>query len=228
MCCYVVSSCLRRWKQPFTLGRIILTNSEIDKNTKFEEIQSLFHITQKLILKHSEEILNVKPLESSSPSWTRSVLSHDQAIKWTKATVRVYSDSVLCLGQMNESKEAIKNGKIKWVIFVSIFNDIDWTKRGNYEICISNAEKSQGLLKEIRHIWIGKKWWWRILVPSQEKLKLHSQWKWCNNSEKPVTPCSKASVFWVVESWKGRREKKPHNSVKIHRTLNSCSELFIL
>ena len=72
-----------------------------------EEIENSFNITQKLTLEHSEEILDVKPLESSPPSWMRSVLSHDQAIKWTKAKVRVYSASVLCVGQMSEIKEAI-------------------------------------------------------------------------------------------------------------------------
>ena len=39
-----------------------LANSEIHKNTKFKEIESLFHITQKLVKEHSEEILNVKCL----------------------------------------------------------------------------------------------------------------------------------------------------------------------
>ena len=85
-----------------------LANLEVYKNTDFEEVESLFNITQKLILEHSGEILNVKSLESSTSSWTRSVLSHDQAIKWTKTKVRVHSDSVICGGQMNESKEAIK------------------------------------------------------------------------------------------------------------------------
>ena len=36
-------------------------------------------------------------IHSISPSWTRSVSSHDQVIQWTKAKVHVYSDSVLCL-----------------------------------------------------------------------------------------------------------------------------------
>ena len=76
--------------------------------TNFEEIQSLFNAAQKLILEHSEEILNVNTIDSASPSWTRSVLCHDQVIQWTKAKVRVYSNSVLCLGKMNESKEAIE------------------------------------------------------------------------------------------------------------------------
>ena len=62
------------------------------QTTKFEEIESLFNITRKLIMVHSEEMLNVNCLECASRSWARSVLSHDQAIRWTKAKVRVYAD----------------------------------------------------------------------------------------------------------------------------------------
>ena len=52
--------------------------SEIYKNTKFENMWSLFNITRKLVREPSEEILNVKCLEYSSPSWTRSILANDQ------------------------------------------------------------------------------------------------------------------------------------------------------
>ena len=76
-------------------------------NTNFEEIQSLFNITQKLMLEHSEEILNVHTIESTSPSWARSGLSHDQVIQWTTAKVRVQSGSAPCLGKMNDSIDAI-------------------------------------------------------------------------------------------------------------------------
>ena len=38
---------------------------------------------------HYEKIMNVHTIHSSSPSWTRSVLSHDQVIQWTKAKVLV-------------------------------------------------------------------------------------------------------------------------------------------
>ena len=41
-------------------------------------VHSLFNITLKLILEHSEEILNVHTIERTSPSWTRSTLPHDQ------------------------------------------------------------------------------------------------------------------------------------------------------
>ena len=83
------------FKVAIHLGPNYFTNSEICKSTKFEKIQSSFKLIQKLIMEHSEEILNVKFLESSSPSWTRSVLSHGQAIKWAKAKVCVYADSFL-------------------------------------------------------------------------------------------------------------------------------------
>ena len=93
-------------KAAIHLGPNELANLEGYKNTNFEEIQSLFNIAQKLILEYSEEILNVRAIESPSLSWTRSVLSHDHVIQWTKAKLRVYSDSVLCLGKMYENKDA--------------------------------------------------------------------------------------------------------------------------
>ena len=51
------------------LGPNYLANSEIYKNTKFEEIESVFNITRKLVREHSEEILHVKCVEYASPSW---------------------------------------------------------------------------------------------------------------------------------------------------------------
>ena len=72
-------------KAAIHLGPNSLANLEVYKNTNFEEIPSSFNTTQKLMLEHFEELLNVKTIESASPSWTRSVLSHDQVIQWTKA-----------------------------------------------------------------------------------------------------------------------------------------------
>ena len=55
---------------------------------------------QKNHKEHAEEILNVRGLEYSSTSWTRSLLVNDQAIKWATAKAWVYADSVLCIGRM--------------------------------------------------------------------------------------------------------------------------------
>ena len=79
------------------LGPNYTKHVEMYKKAKFEEIQNLFDIIQKLMWDHHGEILNVKHIGSTGPSWTRSTLSHDQVIKWAKAKVLVYSDSVLLL-----------------------------------------------------------------------------------------------------------------------------------
>ena len=76
------------------------------KNIDIEEIQDLFGITQKLVSDHSEEIVSVKAIESTDPSWIRSRLSHRQVINWTKTKVHEYSHSVLCLGKLSKPSEA--------------------------------------------------------------------------------------------------------------------------
>ena len=80
-------------KAAIHIGPKYLTNSEIYKSTKLVEIERLFNVTQKLVMEHYEEILNVKWLAYLSPSWMRSVLSHDQAINWPKAKVLVYAEA---------------------------------------------------------------------------------------------------------------------------------------
>ena len=74
-----------------------LPNSEIYKNTIFEDIESLLNITQQLALERSEDMLNVNWLEYSSPSWTRSVLANDQAIKHGRRKKYVSMLNPLCV-----------------------------------------------------------------------------------------------------------------------------------
>ena len=52
-------------KAAIHLGPCHLANLEVHKNTNFEEIQSLFNITQKLVLELSEEILVVNTIDSA-------------------------------------------------------------------------------------------------------------------------------------------------------------------
>ena len=83
---------------------------EVSKNLKFNDIESLFNITKKLIMDNSET-RNVSCLDCLSRSWTRSTLLNDRAVGWTKAKIYVYSDSVLCLGKIHSSGEAIEPWK---------------------------------------------------------------------------------------------------------------------
>ena len=86
------------------LGPNYVENLEVFRNTNFEELQNLFDITQKLMLDHQAEILNVTTIDWTALSWERSTLTHDQVIKWTKVRVRVFSETVFCLGKMSDGK----------------------------------------------------------------------------------------------------------------------------
>ena len=68
-------------KTAIHFGPNYLVNLEVYKKKNFEEIQSLFNITQKWIMEHSEEILNVTTIDSVFSSWTRSVFTHDQVVQ---------------------------------------------------------------------------------------------------------------------------------------------------
>ena len=90
-------------------------NLEVFKNSEFENIKGLFSITR-MMIEGNSEIKNVFSADVASSLWEKSVLLNDQAIKWTKARVFVYSDSVLCLGKMFGPENAIK----RWNDQVSI------------------------------------------------------------------------------------------------------------
>ena len=84
----------------------------------------MFNIIQKLVTEHSEEIPIVECLECSSPSLTRSMLANDEAVKWAKAKVCVYDDSVLCVGQMKDVSGATE----RWTGQVEDLKNIRRTK----------------------------------------------------------------------------------------------------
>ena len=91
---------------------------EMIKCRKFEQIGNLFTVTENLVVDNSAEILNVKTIDCRSSCWTRSTLAHDQVKIWSKAKVRVYSDSVLCLGRMSSSNT---EANAKWSSQVNEF-----------------------------------------------------------------------------------------------------------
>ena len=83
-------------------------NLELFKNSEFEN-KGLFGITR-MMIEGNSEIKNVSPADVTSTLWGKPVLLKEQAIKWTKARVYVYSDSVLCLGKQHGPEDAIR----KW------------------------------------------------------------------------------------------------------------------
>ena len=79
---------------------------EVYRNTNFEVLKNLFDITQRLILEHEAEILNVPPID-----WTSSLM--DEIYAYTRSSDHVDESKntrllnfVLCSGKMEEHSEA--------------------------------------------------------------------------------------------------------------------------
>ena len=89
---------------------------ELPENSKFIQYHS--EVDMSTI---QGEILNAKPIGSTNPSLTRSTLSNGQRMKWTKAKVFVYSDSILCLGEFQIIQKQIEDGKATWQNFDWVF-----------------------------------------------------------------------------------------------------------
>ena len=88
------------------------TNLEVLTNSDSENIESLFNISNMMIGGNSE-IRHVFSMGAASPLWEKSTLLNDQAMRWEKTRVYVYSDSVLCLEKCTIVKMQPKGGKNK-------------------------------------------------------------------------------------------------------------------
>ena len=87
-------------------------NLELFKNAELENIKGLWRIAR-MMTEGNSEIKNVCTADVASSLWEKTVLLKEQASKWTKARVVVYSDSVLCLGKQHgpqEGSSCITNG----------------------------------------------------------------------------------------------------------------------
>ena len=73
----------------------------------WEHIKGLFGIAW-MMIKGNSEIKNVFPADIASSLWKKPVWLKEQALKWTKARVYVYSDSVLCLSKLHGPEVAIR------------------------------------------------------------------------------------------------------------------------
>ena len=77
------------------------------KNTKDLTIKQMFDISEKLITEQSDEIYGISTIDWESSSWKYlSLIGDEQVISRRCTKVYVFSDSVLCLGKMNENTQS--------------------------------------------------------------------------------------------------------------------------
>ena len=95
--------CLRHWKHLYALERITQTILHSIKNTGEDlALKQMFEISEQLILEQSDEIFGVTPINWEDSSWKHSsLIGGEEVVSLSHTKVYVFSDSVLCLGQVN-------------------------------------------------------------------------------------------------------------------------------
>ena len=67
-------------------------------------LKQMFYISKKLTVGQSDEIFGVTPINWEDSSWKHlSLVSDEEVISLSHAKVYVFSDSVLCLGKVNQN-----------------------------------------------------------------------------------------------------------------------------
>ena len=88
------------------------------KNTEDLTMKQMFDISEKLMSEQSDEIYGVNTINWEDSSWKYlSLVGDEEVISLSHTRVYVFSDSVLCLGKMNENPQSI----IAWEDRLTLF-----------------------------------------------------------------------------------------------------------
>ena len=88
------------------MGKNYSDNFHSIKNTEDLTMKQMFDISEKLLSEQSDEIYGVKTINWEDSSWKHlSLVGGEKVISLLHTKVCVFSDSVLCLGKMNDSME---------------------------------------------------------------------------------------------------------------------------
>ena len=82
-------------------------NGHSIKNTENLTMKQMFNISEKLVSEQSDEIFGVKTIIGENYSWKYlSLIGDEQVISLQRTKVYVFSDSVLCHGEINENPQS--------------------------------------------------------------------------------------------------------------------------
>ena len=98
------------------MGKNYSDNWHSVKNTDLT-LKQMFDISEKLISEQSDEICGVKTIKWEDSSWKfLSLVGGEKVISLSHTKVYVFSDSVLCLGKMNENPQSncAWEDRLKW------------------------------------------------------------------------------------------------------------------
>ena len=94
------------------MGKHYSDNLHSIKNTEHLTMIQIFDISEKLVSEQLDEIYGVKTISWVNPSWKHlSLIGDEQVISLQRTKVHVFSDSVLCLGKINQNPQQTKHRK---------------------------------------------------------------------------------------------------------------------
>ena len=99
------------------IGKNYLENLHSIKNTEDLTMKQMFNISEKLISEQSDEIYGVNTINWVHSSQKHfSLIGDEEVISLSHAKVYVFSDSVLCLGKMNENPQSniAREDRLTW------------------------------------------------------------------------------------------------------------------
>ena len=97
--------CLQHWKHRYSWERITQKICSPSKNTGNDlTLKQMFDISEKLILEENDGIFGVSQISWENSPWKQlSLVNDEEVIGLSHANVCVFSDSVLCLGKVNQN-----------------------------------------------------------------------------------------------------------------------------
>ena len=110
-------------------GKNYSENFHSIKNTgKDLTMKQMFDISEKLITEQSDEIHGVNTIQWGDSAWKHlSLIGGEEVVSLSCAKVYVFSDSVLCLGKMNENplSNMVWEDKLTWFKSSSQYRTLD-------------------------------------------------------------------------------------------------------
>ena len=111
----------------FDIGSICIHGNELlrqftfHQNTgKYSTLKQMFETSEKLIVEQSDEIYGVSQTTRENFPWKQLSLAHNkEVVSLSHAKVYVFSDSVLCLGKVNQNSTS----NTVWEQQLDCFND---------------------------------------------------------------------------------------------------------
>ena len=111
------------------MGKNYSENLHSVKNTgNYLTLKQKFDMFEKLIVRQSDEIFGVTQTNWEDPSWKHlSLVSDEEVVSLSHAKVYVFSDSVLCLGKMNQNPTSnfAWEEKLSWFKSSSQYRTLD-------------------------------------------------------------------------------------------------------